>query len=240
MTGYVRRRFHLIQGGNPQLWLIHYLRAPDEGLPPPLPSSNDHSSLTKDCVDRLPVSQAPPPPQPYPPRPFPLPKLADVTFTLSTTDQLVSFKNPAATWPPPPPVAQQMSAPPPQQQHYTPQGGGGGPPTHFMGRQHPQQVAPPTYRPQQVPPSGNKRVKVEEEEDEEVFMPRDVAAQRFVRWTEWMEEILSSGYHIRTSPSSPHFPKAKVDGLRRHFTPSGPLGWDSSGNVGGTHTIPRK
>jgi Fungal domain of unknown function (DUF1750) len=31
MTSYVRRRFHLIQGGNPQLWLIHYLRAPDEG-----------------------------------------------------------------------------------------------------------------------------------------------------------------------------------------------------------------
>ena len=31
MTGYVRRRFHLVQGGNPQLWLIHYLRAPDEG-----------------------------------------------------------------------------------------------------------------------------------------------------------------------------------------------------------------
>ena len=34
MTSYVRRRFHLIQGGNPQLWLIHYLRAPDEGSPP--------------------------------------------------------------------------------------------------------------------------------------------------------------------------------------------------------------
>ena len=68
-----------------------------------------------------------------------------------------------------------------------------------MGRPPQQQVPPPAYRPQQVPP-GNKRVKVEEDEDEEVFLPRDVAAQRFVRWTEWMEEILSSGYHIRTFP----------------------------------------
>src|SRR5262245_50047370 len=44
MTSYVRRRFHLVHGGNPQLWLIHYLRAPDEGLshyipPPPAPPS---------------------------------------------------------------------------------------------------------------------------------------------------------------------------------------------------------
>jgi len=31
MTSYVRRRMHLVQGGNPQLWLIHYLRAPEEG-----------------------------------------------------------------------------------------------------------------------------------------------------------------------------------------------------------------
>jgi hypothetical protein len=38
---------------------------------------------------------------------------------------------------------------------------------------------------------------LEEEEEEEVFIPRDVAAQRFVRWTEWMEEILGSGYNIR-------------------------------------------
>ena len=175
--------------------------------PPPSFSSNNHSSLTKDCVDRLPVSQAAPPPQPYPPRPFPLPKLADISFTLSNTGQLVSFKNQATIWPPPPPVAQQMSAPPPQQQHYTPLGGG---PSHFMGRPLPQQVAPPTYRPQQVPPPGNKRVKVEEEEDDEdVPVPRDVAAQRFVRWTEWMEEILSSGYHIRTSPLLPRFPDGK-------------------------------
>jgi hypothetical protein len=92
-----------------------------------------------------------------------------------------------------------------------------------MGRPPQQQVPPPAYRPQQVPP-GNKRVKVEEEEDEEVFLPRDVAAQRFVRWTEWMEEILSSGYHIRTFP--PLLLWVLMD--RRYTTSSGSIGWDSS------------
>lgn len=47
-----------------------------------------------------------------------------------------------------------------------------------------------------MPVPANKRIKVEEDEEEESFAPRDVAAQRFVRWTEWMEEILSSGYNI--------------------------------------------
>jgi len=51
----------------------------------------------------------------------------------------------------------------------------------------------------------SKRIKVEEEEEEDPVMPRELAAQRFVRWTEWMEEILSSGYNIRMSPQSPHF-----------------------------------
>jgi hypothetical protein len=61
------------------------------------------------------------------------------------------------------------------------------------------QVQPPAYRPQQqqVPPQANKRVKVEEDEDEDAIVAREVAAARFVRWTEWMEEILSSGYNIR-------------------------------------------
>lgn len=85
-----------------------------------------------------------------------------------------------------------------------------------MGRPPPQQqVVPPAYRPQQGVPPGNKRVKVEEEEDEEVFMPRDVAANRFARWTEWMEEILSSGYHIRNFPPLPQtafLSRHKVDG----------------------------
>lgn len=49
----------------------------------------------------------------------------------------------------------------------------------------------------------SKRIKVEEEEEEDPVMPRELAAQRFVRWTEWMEEILSSGYNIRMSPQSP-------------------------------------
>ena len=39
MTSYVRRRFHLITGGNPQLWMIHYLRAPDEGNSQPCENS---------------------------------------------------------------------------------------------------------------------------------------------------------------------------------------------------------
>ena len=67
------------------------------------------------------------------------------------------------------------------------------------------------YRgPQPGPPGGaggtlpaNKRIKVEEEEDDEPVIPRDLAAQRFVRWTEWMEEILTSGYNIRISPQPP-------------------------------------
>ena len=89
-----------------------------------------------------------------------------------------------------------------------------------MGRGGPQHLPPQTYRPQQVPQGGNKRVKVEEEEEEEVFMPRDVAAQRFVRWTEWMEEILSSGYHIRNP--SPKKDK-KVDNIGDILPPPGPL-----------------
>ena len=57
----------------------------------------------------------------------------------------------------------------------------------------------PAYRPppQQIPVQANKRVKIEEEEEDDTFVPRDIAAQRFIRWTEWMEEILSSGYNIR-------------------------------------------
>ena len=47
MTGYFRRRFHLIHGGNPSLWLIHYLRAPDEGLHPLPPHLH--------CLDALKV-----------------------------------------------------------------------------------------------------------------------------------------------------------------------------------------
>lgn len=43
----------------------------------------------------------------------------------------------------------------------------------------------------------NKRAKLEEDEEEEAFLPRDVAAERFIRWTEYMEEILGSGYNIR-------------------------------------------
>jgi SWI/SNF and RSC complexes subunit Ssr4 C-terminal len=57
---------------------------------------------------------------------------------------------------------------------------------------------PAAYRPPQppLPGPGVKRVKIEEEEEDDTFVPKDVAAQRFVRWTEWMEEILSSGYNI--------------------------------------------
>jgi SWI/SNF and RSC complexes subunit Ssr4 C-terminal len=149
MTSYVRRRFHLIQGGNPQLWLLHYLRAPDE--------------------DRLPASQ---PQQTFPPRPFPLPNIAKVEFVLGPQGQLVSFKNPSTQWTPSFPQQTQTQFP---GSGYTPQ---------FRGRQP-------------VPPQGIKRVKIEEEEDDEVLIPRDVAAGRYVRWTEWMEEIISSGYHIR-------------------------------------------
>jgi Fungal domain of unknown function (DUF1750) len=72
------------------------------------------------------------------------------------------------------------------------------------GRPGPQYRGPPPGPgPQGMP--ANKRIKVEEEEDDEPGVPREVAAQRFVRWTEWMEEILSSGYHIRSSPRIPLF-----------------------------------
>jgi Fungal domain of unknown function (DUF1750) len=129
-------------------------------------------------LDRLPVT-AQAPGSNYPPRPYPLPMLADLKFTISNTGQLVSFKNPNTIWPPNmPPI-----------QHYPQQ-------SPFMNR--PPQVQPPAYRPQQpLPVQANKRVKIEEEEEEETFIPKDVAAQRFVRWTEWMEEILGSGYNIR-------------------------------------------
>ena len=61
---------------------------------------------------------------------------------------------------------------------------------------------PPQYRPgPPMPAQPAKRMKIEEEEEEEVSIPRDVAAARFIRWTEWMEEILNSGYNIRTSIS---------------------------------------
>ena len=173
MTGYVRRRFHLISGGNPQLWLIHYLRAPDEGMYASFPRVN--------IKDRLPVTHSAP--QPYAPRPFPLPNIGKIEFVISNTGQLVSFKNPNTTW--------QPNMPPVQQQHYSPQQFGQRP-----------QVQPPAYRPQpQMTPQSAKRVKLEEEEEEDVFIPRDVAAQRFVRWTEWMEEILGSGYNIRMVPT---------------------------------------
>jgi hypothetical protein len=121
-------------------------------------------------------------PQPYPPRPFPLPPLSEIKFTISPTGQLVSFKNQNTIWPPNMPPVQQHY--PPQQPQYMNRGGA--------------QVHPPNYRPpQQLPAPPSKRVKIEEEEEEEPFIPRDVATQRFIRWTEWMEEILSSGYNIR-------------------------------------------
>jgi Fungal domain of unknown function (DUF1750) len=83
----------------------------------------------------------------------------------------------------------------PPAQHYPPQPPPP-PPQQYMNRAQPMQQ--PTYRPQQgVPMPGHKRVKIEEEEEEEQLLPRDIAAHRFVRWTEWMEEILSSGYNIR-------------------------------------------
>lgn len=137
-------------------------------------------------LDRLPVTQAAP--QPYPPRPYPLPSLADIKFTISTNGQLVSFKNPNTIWPPNMPPTQHYppQPPPPQQQ------------PHYMNRAP--QMQQPAYRPQQgLPMPGSKRVKIEEEEEDEQLLPRDIAAQRFVRWTEWMEEILSSGYNIRIS-----------------------------------------
>jgi Fungal domain of unknown function (DUF1750) len=130
-------------------------------------------------IDRLPVTQAAP--QPYPPRPFPLPTLAEMKFTISSQGQLISFKNQNTIWPP------NMT---PTQQHYPQQ-------SPYMNRGP--QVHPPAYRPSQpLPVQASKRVKIEEEEDEETPIPRDIAAQRFIRWTEWMEEILSSGYNIRT------------------------------------------
>jgi Fungal domain of unknown function (DUF1750) len=129
--------------------------------------------------DRLPVTQTAP--QPYPPRPYPLPTIAPLQFYLSSTGQLSSVKNPNTTWAP------NM----PSTQHY-------GPPQQSFVNRTPQ-VQPPAYRPQQqLPPQGAKRVKVEEDEDEETIVAREIAAARFVRWTEWMEEILSSGYNIRT------------------------------------------
>jgi hypothetical protein len=128
--------------------------------------------------DRLPVTQAAP--QPYPPRPHPLPSIAPLQFYLSNTGQLSSVKNPNTTWAP------NM----PSTQHY-------GPPQQSFVNRTPQ-VQPPAYRPQQLPPQGAKRIKVEEDEDEETIVAREIAAARFVRWTEWMEEILSSGYNIRT------------------------------------------
>jgi hypothetical protein len=172
MTSYVRRRFHLISGGNPQLWMIHYLRAPDEGT---LATPSLDKTKT-DSIDRLPVSQAAT--QPYPPRPFPLPPITKIEFLLSPTGQLVSFKNPNTTWQPNmPPAAPAYPSTP-----YGPR-----PP-----------VPAQQYRPTPpMPAQPAKRVKIEEEEEEEVLMPRDVAAGRFIRWTEWMEEILSSGYNIR-------------------------------------------
>jgi hypothetical protein len=196
MTGYVRRRFHLVQGGNPQLWLIHYLRAPDEG--------NHTAFISLELIlDRLPVAHSGPLPYPPPPRPYPLPNIAKIEFVISNTGQLVSFKNPNTSWAPNMPPAQ----------HYPPQ-------QPYVNRQP--QVQPPPYRPQpQLHPQGNKRVKVEDEEEEEPFLPRDIAAQRFVRWTEWMEEILSSGYNIRTHPSNPILmvgdilpPPSPLEGLR--------------------------
>jgi Fungal domain of unknown function (DUF1750) len=109
---------------------------------------------------------------------------------LSNTGQLVSFKNQNITWSANVPPAQQF-APLHQQQAAHPVQ----PP--YINR--PQQP-PAAYRPPQpAPMQPNKRVKVEDEEEEETFTPRDVAAQRFVRWTEWMEEVLSSGYNIRIS-----------------------------------------
>ena len=103
--------------------------------------------------------------------------------------------------PPPPPQGQHYPGPPPQGA-YIP----GRPPPGFRG-------------PQPGPPQGlpaSKRIKVEEEEEDEPGVPREVAAQRFVRWTEWMEEILSSGYNIRTPPQYSHF-----------FDPNVPFWWGS-------------
>jgi hypothetical protein len=110
-----------------------------------------------------------------------------------------------------------------QQQQPHPPGAPGAPQPHYPGPRAPPPVQagpyigggaggrpPPPGGPQQMyrqagPPQGmgvppNKRIKVEEEDEEDPVLPRELAAQRFVRWTEWMEEILSSGYNIRTYP----------------------------------------